>query len=137
MAWKGPQRPAAKDSPFRAVNEVGAAVITVGAPGTNTINVAVQLTDVNGNNLAVRGAVDCYLSDSANGSTLTGTVPTTNAVIGTNGMLITQVANIAWKAVSDASGRFDITINSTTHNWYLVICLPTGTIVVSAIIPIA
>lgn len=81
------RRPPVKNSPFRA-NSVCGASITVGAEATNVINVAIQLKDQDGRDLAVRGVVKGYLSNDANGDSLLTTLPTGGFAIGTDGVLI-------------------------------------------------
>lgn len=127
----GPFRPPVTDTPFRAANEVGKVAFALHDQSSNTRNVEVQLQDVNGNNLSQVGSVNAYLSDDADGSTLTATAPSTGIAIGTDGLLIAGVANKAFRLVSESNGHIDLTITSTAHTWYLVVVLPTGTIMVS------
>lgn len=78
----------AKYSPFASRSPVGSVSFTIGAEASDIKNVAVQLKDSGGNNLAVRGVVRGYLSGDANGDTLLSTPPSGGVAIGTNGVLI-------------------------------------------------
>jgi hypothetical protein len=128
---------AAKHNPFKAANHVGNAVITVAAEAADSITVSIQLTDNNGNDLAAFGAVDAYLSDNSDGSTLAGTAPDTVA-IGTDGLMIDQVAKKAFRLVSESDGDIDIAIGENgVDTWYLVVILPDGSLVISDAITFA
>jgi hypothetical protein len=127
----------AKQAAARAYTAYNLSVFTVGAKATNTINVAVQLQDARGQNIAQIGYVDVYLSDNADGSTLTATVPTSPIVIGTNGVLIaTPTATKAVSVITNKLGQFDLNIIQTASPvaYYMVVCMPDGSIVVSPII---
>lgn len=137
MSQTGLRRTPAKTSPFEAACVVDLATFTIAAQVSRTINVAMQLKDADGNALVVRGAVDAYLSDNADGSTLTASTPTSTVAIGTNGLLINQVTDKAFKLVSNASGQVDINvINSGSHTYYLALVMPDGGIQVSGAIAI-
>jgi hypothetical protein len=87
----GLKRPPRKKNPWLAPGTVGGATFVIGAEGAvtaNTRNVAIQLQDSNGVDLAVRGIVQAYLSNDANGDTLATNNPTGGVVIGTDGVLI-------------------------------------------------
>jgi hypothetical protein len=110
---------------------LGAPTIVVGAEGGNVINVAVQLKDSAGVDLAVRGAVFAYLSDDANGDSVAGTAPDTVA-IGTDGLAIPLVAGKAFQLVSEADGDIDVDItNAGADTWYLILAMPDGKLVAS------
>lgn len=110
----------------------------IGAENTNAINVGLQLNDMLGTALAVRGSVVAYLSDDANGDSIAGTAPDGGWAIGTDGLLIPMVANKAATLVSEADGDIDITITeSAAATWYLVVVLPDGRLVVSEAITFA
>lgn len=98
---KGPRRLAAKSNPFKTANVVGGATITVGTEAANVINVSIQLTDANGNDLATRGVVECYLSADANGDALASAPPTGGVAIGTDGLLIKGQGLAAITALTD------------------------------------
>lgn len=133
----GLRRLPAKHSPFRAAPLIGRATFVVGVEGTNTINVAVQLQDQNGVDLAQRGAVRGYLSADANGDSL-ASAPSGGLVIGTDGLCIEEVADRAFTLVSESDGDIDITITDTgTPTMYLVLILPDGSLAVSGAITFA
>lgn len=120
-----------KENPFLGahIDNVG---ITIGAEGSNTINVALQLRDANWNDLTECGHIVAYLSDNADGSTITGTVPTSTVAIGTDGLIIPLVTDKVFLLVSEADGDIDINIIQTAgQTYYLVLCLPDGRIQVS------
>lgn len=105
--------------------------ITVGADAGTTVAVTVQLTDGNGDDLAIRGAVFAYLSDDANGDSVAGTAPDTVA-IAADGVAIPLVAGKCFLLISEADGDISITVTEDgADTWYLVIVLPNGKLVVS------
>jgi hypothetical protein len=79
------------------------ASFVVGVEGGNVINVAVQLKDANGADLATRGAVRAYLSNDANGDSLITTAPTGGTAIGTDGLLIEVTPSIANSLLVDGN----------------------------------
>lgn len=110
---------------------LGTPVITVGAEAANVINVAVQMKDAAGEDLAVRGSVMAYLSDDVNGDSVAGTAPDTVA-IGTDGLAIPLVAGKAFQLVSEADGDIDLDITEDgADTWYLILVLPDGRLVAS------
>jgi len=114
------------------------ASFVIGAEAANVINVGVQLKDADGVDLAVHGSVFGYLSDDANGNSITATVPSGGFVIGTDGLAIEVVADKAAHFISEADGDIDINITHTgTNDYYLVLVMPNGKLVVSAIINFA
>lgn len=126
-----------KNSPFYS-NLVGGVGFTIGAEATNAINVALQLRDVNGNDLAVRGSVFAYLSDDAAGDSIAASAPSGGWAIGTDGLLIPVVTNKAAHLVSESDGDIDITITeSTAKSFYLIVRLPDGSLVASSAITFA
>lgn len=120
-----------KRAPFRA-NRIGGANFVIGAETSNTITVNVQLLDENLRDLAVRGHVHFFLSDDANGDTLSATAATA-ITAGTDGWLTVTTAGKAGQAVSEANGDLDIAVNYTVgaKTWYLGILLPDGGLVMS------
>lgn len=118
---------------------LAATIAAPGAEGGNVIRVSVQLTDGNGADLAVRGAVDWYLSSDANGDTVTGTAPDGGVAAGTDGQVISYVAGTAGKAISEADGDidFDITHAAGALTVYLQIILANGLKVPSVAITFA
>lgn len=115
--------------------EIADVAFTVGAEGTNAINVALQLKDAAGNDLAVRGAVYAYLSDDANGDSIIASAHSSGWAIGTDGLLIPDVTNKSGHLVSEADGDIDLTITEAgAKTAYLVVVLPNGTLKVSGAI---
>lgn len=113
------------------------ATITVSAEDDDVVNVAIQLKDSGGANLAVRGSVFAYLSDDANGDSLAGTPPDTVA-IGTDGVVAPMIAGKYFALMSEADGSIDLNITEDgTDTWYLIVVLPSGKHVVSAAITTA
>lgn len=116
---------------------LGTPVVTVGTIASTTINVAIQMKDAAGADLATRGSIMAYLSDDANGDSIAGTAPDTVA-IGTDGLAIPLVADKAFQLVSEADGDIDIDITEDgTDTWYLILVLPDGRLVSSDAITFA
>ncbi len=114
------------------------ATITVGTESANAINVAIQLTDANGADMAVRSSVRVYLSDDANGDSIAATAPTGGIAIGTDGVLEETTADKAGFATSESDGDIDITITDTgTPTFYLIVVLPNGKLAASDAITFA
>lgn len=137
MVMYVPKLPA-KDNPFRAVNAVNLASLTVGAESvSDVINVAIQLKDANGQDLRERASVLAYISDDATGDSVAGTAPDTVA-IGTDGLAIPLVAGKTFLLTSEADGDIDINITENgADTWYLVLVMPDGSLVVSGAITFA
>lgn len=85
------------------------ASFVIGAEGGNVINVAVQLKDGNGADLAVRGKVRAYLSDDANGDSVTATAPDGGIAIGTDGVFIGTPPTLADAVIVDGNLAIDAT----------------------------
>lgn len=126
----------AKMAPTYAYNKFGIVSFTVGTKVATTINVAVQLQDVRGRNVAERVGARVYLSDASTGAGITATATTTALAVGTNGSLLAiLVTGKMMEVLTDASGRFDINvIQSSTASYYMVVILPDGSIAVSTVI---
>lgn len=123
-----------------AVNTIGGVGFTIGAEtGGNTRNVALQLRDQNGKSLAVRGSVEVYLSDDADGGSLAAAAPSGGFAIGTDGLILTEfTANKHAKIISEADGAIDIDIvEAGAATWYLIVVLPDGTLLPSGAITFA
>ena len=121
-------------SPYKAAL-VGGATITVGAEGSNAINVAIQLLDQNLRDLAQRGTVGFYLSDDANGDSITATAPSSGIAIGTDGLMREYITDKAGRLTSESDGDIDITLTeASTGTWYLVLEMPDGSLKVSGAI---
>jgi hypothetical protein len=116
----------------------GTPTFVIGTETAHARNVAIQLTDNAGADLAVRGNVFGYLSDDANGDSLAASAPSGGWAIGTDGLLITQVTNKAARFTSEADGDIDVTITeATAKSFYLILVLPDGRLVASAAITFA
>jgi hypothetical protein len=118
---------------------VAGATFTIGTESANAINVAIQLTDATGADLAVSAVVGVFLSDNASGLDLTATGPATSVAIGTDGaFLVTHVAKKIFTVQSESDGDIDITLTETgVATWYMVVVLPNGLQVVSNAITFA
>lgn len=118
-----------------AVHDV---TFTVGDEATNVINVAAQCVDSEGNAIAESVALQYYLSDNADGSTLTSNSAHSSApAIGTDGLLLPSGndSQVSGTVVSEADGDFDIDFTDTgTGTVYLVVVLPDGSLAVSGAI---
>jgi hypothetical protein len=118
-------------------SKFGAPGIVVGAEAGNVINVAIQLKDAGGADLAVRGSVMAYLSDDANGDSVAGTAPDTVA-IGTDGLAVPLVAGKCFLLTSEADGDIDINITEDgVDTWYLILVMPDGRLAASGAITFA
>jgi hypothetical protein len=121
--------------PFKAANQVGAAVITVGAEAGNIINVAVSLRDARYQALAVRGSVHAYLSNDATGDSLITTAPSSGVAIGTNGLAIALVAGKCFLLTSESDGSIDLNLSEAgALTCYLILVMPDGTLKASGVI---
>lgn len=131
----GPQP--AKQAAARAYNAFNLVTVTIGTKSVNTINVAIQLQDARGRGLAQVVHAKFYLASTSDGKTLSPTATTSALAIGTNGQLIAiDNTGLAAQVITDAFGRFDINIIQTAGgtNYYLVVCLPDGSIAISPVV---
>ena len=120
-------------------NVVSSASFTVGAEntGAGTINVAIQLKDWNGADLAHRATLLWYLSSDANGDAV-ASATSGGIAIGTDGLLIEWTANVAGIVTSESDGDIDVTLTEAgAGTWYLVLVLPGGKLAVSGAITFA
>jgi hypothetical protein len=118
-----------------SVGKVGGASFVVGAEATNVINVAVQLQDEFGADLANVAAVPFYFSDDAAGKDPTTTAHDGGSAIGTDGAMIEWTANLSGLLVSEADGDIDIDITDAgAFTVYLCLVLPDGSIAISGVI---
>lgn len=114
--------------------KLGAPAIVVGAEAATVINVAIQLKDSAGADLAVRGSVLAYVSDDAAGDSVAATAPDTVA-IGTDGLAIPLVAGKAFLLTSEADGDIDLNFtNAGADTFYLILVMPDGKLVPSGAI---
>jgi hypothetical protein len=113
------------------------ATFAVGTEAANAINVAIQLKDASGVDLARRCALPWYLSGDANGDAI-ASAPGSGIAIGTDGLLLEWTANVSGLVISEADGDIDVTLSeSSTGTWYLVLVLPGGNLAVSGAITFA
>lgn len=121
-----------------AYEKMGTPAFVIGAEGGNVINVGIQFKDSADVDLAVRGSLMAYLSDDANGDSVTATGPDGTVIIGTDGVLIPVVAKKMFQLVGEADGDIDINITeSGAATWYLILVMPDGKLVASNAITFA
>ena len=114
------------------------ATFTIGAEAANAITVAIQLLDGNGREITWRAAVDFYLSDDANGDSITATGPGVSITADPDGVYQPFIAVKAGRLISEADGDIDFKIGETGGaTWYLVLILPGGKLKVSGAITFA
>jgi len=125
---------------INAVKDVATqAAFVVGTEAGDVINVAIQLQDAEGNDMAVKTGVKFYLSSAADANDLEGTGPDTLA-IGTDGVLIKDGGDsvVAGVLVSEDDGDIDLDIGKAgADTYYLNLILPNGKIVTSGEITFA
>jgi hypothetical protein len=118
--------------------KLGVPAFVIGAEAGNVINVAVQLKDAAGVNLAVRASLTAYLATEAHGDVLAAAAPSGGVAIGANGVAIPLVAGKAFQLVSEANGTIDLNITEAgAATWYLVLVMPDGRLVASNAITFA
>jgi len=119
-------------------NQVASATFTVGTEtGGNTINVAIQLKDAAGTDMAIRSALPWYLSSDANGDAI-ATATSGGIAIGTDGLLLEWTNNLSGLVISESDGDIDVNlVEASTGTWYLVLVLPNGKLSVSGAITFA
>lgn len=128
-----PAKISEKESPYFA-NLVSLVTMTVGAKVTTTINVACVFKDANNQAIAEKFGFKWYLSSDAAGLVIAA-APSSGIAIGTNGLLIEEVADVAGLGITTATGLLDVTLNdSGSHNFYFNVVLPSGKVVTSGII---
>ncbi len=113
------------------------ATFVIGAEAANVINVGIQLR-YGGADIAERSAVRMYLSDDANGDSISAAPD--SVAIGTDGVIIDPyAASQSFMAVSESDGDIDIDITEAggADTFYLVVILPDGSLVVSSAITFA
>jgi hypothetical protein len=124
----------AKFAAAKAFNTTNQASFVIGAKVANVINAAVQLLDARGQAVTQFTNVFVYLASTANGGTLSPTSPTSTTAIGTNGQILGIHSNTtAYDVLSNATGQFDLNITQTAGGtlYYLVVCMPDGSIIIS------
>jgi hypothetical protein len=122
-------------SPYYS-NAIGGASFVIGAEASDAITVNVQLKDTNARDLAVRGKIEWFLSDDANGDSITATAAAGGVAAGTDGWSASLVTGKLGIGMSEADGDLDLVITHATgaQTYYLGIILPDGTRVMSAAI---
>jgi hypothetical protein len=115
--------------------QCASATFTVGTEtGGNTINVAIQLKDAAGADMAIRTSLLWYLSNDANGDAIAAAT-SGGIAIGTDGLLLEWTTNLSGLVTSESDGDIDVTlIEAGGGTWYLVLVLPTGKLAVSGAI---
>lgn len=118
---------------------VHSATYTIGAEASNAITVNIQLTDAQGKALAIRNAVHAYLSGDANGDTIEAASAGLSVAAGTDGLVIELATDNCFLLVSEADGDIDVVVTETTgaNTMYLVLVMPDGRIVPSAVLTFA
>lgn len=109
--------------------------ITVGAEAADVINVALQIQDAEGDDLAEQKSFLAWLSDTA-GAAVTATAPSAGTAIGTDGVIIVEhTAETLFELLTDTAGVLDLDIGEAgADTWYLNIRLADGSIVSSGAI---
>ena len=114
------------------------ATITVSEKDTDEWYVNIQLTDYQGNDLAVAGNVMAYLASDADGLDFNTATVTTETAIGTDGSLAIVIAKILYSLTSEKDGDIDLVVTDTGDDvYYFVVVLPNGKLVVSDAITFA
>ncbi len=115
-------------------NQVASASFTIGAEAGNVINVAIQLKDAAGSDMATESSILFYLSANADGST--SATAATSLAIGTDGLMIEWASNSSGLLTSEADGDIDINIGdaSGAATYYLVLVMPNGSRQISSAI---
>lgn len=128
MASKGLRRRGPTENPFYAALAWNYLTAVIGASVSHVVNVAVQLLDADGQNLAQKAGAFVYLSSDAAGL-VQATAPAQGVTIGTNGLAIIEVAGVAFDVISNATGQFDINIAvNAGGTYYLNVMKPDGSI---------
>ena len=111
---------------------------TVGAEAADVINVALQIQDAAGADLAEAKAFLAWLSDTA-GVEPTTTAPSVGTTIGTDGELLYEpLADIVLELLTDTDGVLDLDIEeAAVDTWFLNVRLADGSVVSSAAITFA
>jgi len=116
------------------LSSVDSITFTVGAEAANTINVALQLVDADSADAAVALNLPWYLSADAAGQTI-GVAHSSAPAIGTDGLLVTELAFLSGRLTFEADGDADIDFLDTgTGTVYLCVVLPTGELAISGAI---
>ena len=113
----------------------GVPTIVVGTEAANVINVAIQMKNLDEQDMAAACAVPFYLADDVVGLDPATAAPDGGIVIGTDGAMIEWTGNLSGLLVSEADGDIDIDMTDAgVMTKYLVLVMPDGSLVVSAAI---
>jgi hypothetical protein len=127
-----------KKNPYARQGVAFGATFTLGVEAGNARLVSVQSTDSQGRAMTVRSKVFAYLSDDTNGDSLAAAAPSGGYVVTTDGLLIPIVANKASEFITEANGKFDITITEVgVKSFFLIVALADGTLKSSGAIAFA
>lgn len=114
------------------------ATFTIGAEAANVINVAIQLQDSEGADIAQRAVVYGFLSTDATGDALKASDAALTTAIGTDGFLLEVGTDSLFLLGSEADGDIDINFTKTdAGTFYLHLLMPPGNIVSSGAITFA
>ena len=111
-------------------NQAAGVTWTVGAEAANVINVAGQITDAAGNDMATVTPLDIYLATTSAGTDFHATGVDSWA-IGTDGSLLADGGDsvIAAKVIPEADGDFDIDMTHVgAETVYCIARMPNGSI---------
>ena len=119
----------------RPVQEVS---FEIGREASNVVNVAIEMR-VGGQAVTERARGEFYLSDDANGDSLTATAPSGGLAIGTNGVILSEhTSGKHFTVISEADGSIDINIrHAGAKTWRLIAVMNDGRITPSAAIRFA
>lgn len=108
---------------------------TIGRQASNVVNVAIRI-QLGGQAVKRRVRGEFYLSDDANGDSLTATAPSDGLAIGTDGVILSEHTPAKhFTAISGPDGGIDINIGHRgTRTWRLIAVLGSGRIKPSAAI---
>lgn len=132
-----PYPQAAKQAAAYAYCLFNMVTFTIAAKATNTIKVTLQLKDARGQVLSRIAHLRMWLSDNADGSTLTATATTSALAVAAKGLLLfVDVTGKMASFVTDATGALDINLiqTDTTKSYYLCVQMPDGSVSISPVI---
>ena len=120
-----------------ALGGVAGVTFTVGAAHTDTVNVAVQLTDEAGANIANKTHLTFMLFTTAAATAFNTLTLTTATAIGTDGtLLLEKTTDELYTVMTDVTGSFDVDLVYTTGagTLFLGVVLPNGKLAVSTVV---
>lgn len=115
------------------------ASLSYGSETSHARVVTITLKDSAGNAVDAANVVRVYLSDASTGIGITGTACTSEATVATNGaLLLVDATDSMWTVVSSTAGVITMTLTQTAAvNYYPVVVLPVGRIVVGSVLAFA